>query len=264
MQMRHFCSTAASRVIPVIVGILTLLGDPAPSLAMSIAQWNFNISEGVNNAPVPSTGTGVAAAVGMTGGPNADILAAGGPPDSSDPSLPNNAWRVRGVTNNGWSGTTQFLSGARFDVSTAGYTNVSVSFDLLATDDSPRHGRFQYSLDGSTFTSLGSVLDFNAGNNDWVNGYTFDLSSVAGVNNNPSFAFRLVSAFSPIEFITDNGFEPPNSAFQRADATRGVYDGSAGNWRFDMVTVNGVPEPGKFAAMPLVFAAFALRWRSRR
>src|SRR5690606_3197234 len=123
--------------------------------------------------------------------------------------------------------------------------DVVVSLDLLATDGSPRHAQFQYTLDGSTFVSFGPLLDFNDGNDDWVNGRTWDLSPVAGANNNPLFGFKLVSAFSPVASTNANGLQPANTAFQRADAEDVVYDATAGNWRFDMVTISGtvVPEP---------------------
>lgn len=244
---------------------LAALSAPADTKAATITQWNFNTATGVNNAPAPSTGTGSATPVGMNGGANnADILVASGTPTSSDAGLPNNAWRVRGSQTNGWSGTTSLLSGARFNVSTAGSNDVAVSLEVHATDGSPRHGQFQYTVDGTNFTSFGALIDFNT-TFDGFAPFSFDLSAIPGANNNPSFGFKLVSAFSPVEFTNDNGVQPANTAFQRASATSQVYNGSAGNWRFDLVTVSGtaVPEPSSLAAAVIGALGLALA-RSRR
>jgi hypothetical protein len=181
---------------------------------------------------------------------------------SSDPAVspdPDLSWRVRGNSTansqNGWSGTTSLLSGAQFSTSTVGYKNVQVSFDIQATDGSPRYAQFQYTLDGNTFTSFGPLFDFSPTNDRWANGLSRDLSSIAGANNNPNFGFKIVSAFSPVDFTDAGGFHPANTAFQRADADPldGPYDGTAGNYRFDMVTFSGtaVPEPTTFMLLGL-------------
>lgn len=261
VSLRKFTSLAATGLCAVALA--------AVANAATITQWNFNTTRAINNTPAPSIGAGSATPVGMTNNNNnADILAAGGPPLSSDPepTATNSAWRVRGNTNNGWSGTTSLLSGARFNASTAGYKDVSVTLDLNATDGSPRHGQFQYTLDGTNFISFGPILDFNVGNGEWVNGRTWDLSAIAGASNNPNFGFKLVSAFSPVEFTNANGLQPANTAFQRASAENTVYNGTAGNWRFDMVTFSGnvVPEPSTIAliACGLGLVSAASRRRS--
>lgn len=240
-----------------LIGAVVGMGASADAVGATITQWNFNTTIGANNAPTPSIGAGTATPVGMNGGlNNADILAAAGNPVSSDPGLPNNAWRIRGSQNNGWSGTTQLLSGAQFNVSTAGLSSVVVSFEVNATDGSPRHGQFQYTVDGTNFTSLGSLIDFNPTNGGWAP-FSYDLSAISAVNNNPQFGFKLVSAFSPVEFTNANGVQPANTAFQRANAEPQVYNGTAGNWRFDMVTVSAVPEPSALIVGALAIAGLA-------
>lgn len=246
-----------------LVGIAFYLAMPimpAEVQAEIVTQWNFNTVIGVNNSPLPSTGVGSATPVGMNGGlNNADILAAGGTPTSTDPAATNNnAWRVRGSTNNGWSGTTQLLSGAQFNVSTAGFNNIVTSFDVNATNGSARYAQFQYTLDGSSFTSFAPLIDFNAFNDRWAPSFSFDLSSISGANNNPLFGFKLVSAFSPVEFTNSSGLQAANTAFQRSDAAMGVYNGTAGNWRFDMVTVTSVPEPATFSLVAVGTLGIAL------
>ena len=229
-----------------------------------ITQWNFNGPLGVSNAPSPSLGSGTAAPVGMNAGlNNADILNAGGTPTSSDISVSNQAWRVRGSQTNGWSGTVSLLSGARFNVSTVNRENIVVSMDINATDGSSRYAQFQYTLDGSSFSSLGGMLDFNPLNDRWLNEITFNLSSIAGAADNANFGFRIVSAFSPVDFTNANGPQAANTAFQRANAGPQLYTGAAGNYRFDMVTVSGgvIPTPGAAAVLGLAGLAAARRRR---
>ena len=219
--------------VRICLGLRPCLGGHARSvLGATITQWNFNTTTGVNNAPTPSIGTGSATPVGMNGGANnADILAAGGSTPSSDLGVPNNAWRVEEVTP--MAGQEQHNSSqaaSNFNVSTAGTSNIVASFDVQATDGSPRHGQFQYTVDGANFTSFGSLIDFNASFDGWAT-FSYDLSSIPAVNNNPLFGFKLVSAFSPVGFSNTNGVQPANTAFQRASGTPTVYNGTAGNWR---------------------------------
>jgi hypothetical protein len=261
-----------------MAGIVMLSLNAANASADTITQWSFNVNApGTNNSPVPSTGTGTAQMVGMT-----NNIHAGDFPNayngsmtvvSSDPAtVPDLSWRVRGIqdapnSNNGWSGTTSHLSGAQFKTSTVGYKNIQVSFDINATDGSPRYAQFQYTLDGISFNSFGPLFDFEPTNDAWANGLSRNLSSIPGANNNPNFGFKIVSAFSPVEFTDPNGFHPANTAFQRADAdpAGNAYDGSRGNYRFDMVTFSGtaVPEPATFILLGIAACGLAAT-RNRR
>jgi len=269
----NFTSTRC-RALPrafgvVAIACLAVAAASQPSMAALVTQWNFNVNApGTNNSPVPSTGNGVATIVGMNNNaPNGDFPTATNGIGSSDPAVsPDLAWRVRGSVNNGWSGTTSLLSGAQFNVSTVGLSDVTITMDINATDGSPRYAQFMYSTDGTIFTSFGPLFDFNATNDDWANGLSRDLTSIAAVNNNPNFAFKIVSAFSPFDFTDAGGFHPANTAFQRADADplSGPYNGTAGNYRFDMVSVFAVPEPGTLALMGLAFAVLGRRSRASR
>jgi hypothetical protein len=271
----NFCDRIGVRLCPrfrpefVLALVVCLSAQHAA--ADVITQWNFNGNgPGINNSPVPSTGTGTAGIVGMNGGPNGDSPAATNGIGSSDPSVtPNDlSWRARGITNNGWSGATPLLSGAQFLVSTVGFTGITLSFDINATDGSPRHAQLQYTTDGTNFTSFGPLFDFNATNDNWANGLSRDLSSIPGANNNPNFGFKIVSAFSPDAFTDLGGLHAANTAFQRADADplEGPYNGTAGNYRFDMVTISGiaVPEPSALALAGLAALSGCLVMRRKR
>ncbi len=243
--------------------------------AGTITQWNFNATVAANNAPAPSTGSGTASIVGMNGGPSGDILLANAGATSisqfsTDPvgtTTTGDAWRVRGVTTNGYS-TSNLTSGAEFLASTLGFNNITVSLDVYATGGAPRYGQFEYTLDGTNFTALGSPTDLRLAGTSltgstypegWQNGLSFSLLSIPGAANNANFGFKFVTAFSTSTFTDNNGANhAANTAFQRADedATK-AYDATKGNLRFDMVTFSGTtiaaPEPSS-----IVLAGLAL------
>ena len=218
-------------------------------LSTTIAQWSFTGSTPApNNAQNGSTGntvsqetattnnsTGTPAllALGMynsyNGGNSAsdDILATAGTAHST---FSESTLRVRGSTHNGWAvfnispgtanGAPQYSQGVEMDVSTAGYSNIQVSFDWYSTTQGIRDLQVQYNTNvnnaggwtnfvapggTSTATSVGNGISpagtYIAAANDYWNGagsapqITVDLSGISGANNDPNFGIRLVSAF---------------------------------------------------------------------
>jgi hypothetical protein len=203
--------------------------------AAPVAQWNFNSPAADANTASGSTataiGNGVASLVGGTTSSFASGDASGG---SSDPSLGDDSgWNV---TTFAAQGTGNLSRGVQFNVSTVGFKDLVISYDLRHSNTSSRYEQVQYSLDGSSFTDIAS-FDGNAGDT-WFNGRTVNLSSILGVNNNASFAFRVVSAFAP-----------GSAAYLPSDAAKSY--GTSGTWRFDMVTVSAlpVPEPDEYALL---------------
>ena len=87
-----------------------------------------------------------------------------------------------GVANNGRNIT--------FNVSTVGFSNILVSFATQGTSTGFNSNQFQYSLDGTNFIDFGPPYTPAA-----VFGtlpIVFTLTSIAGLNNNPNAAFRIV------------------------------------------------------------------------
>ena len=113
--------------------------------------------------------------------------------------------------------------------------------------------QFQYNTNinnAAGWTSFGGTSPtgtYIAVSNDYYNApgaptINVDLSSIAGANNDSNFGVRLVSAF-------DSTGNVPND-YAGAALTGGlttIYNNSSGNWRFDNLTVSGIPVPERRA-----------------
>ena len=116
--------------------------------------------------------------------------------------------------------------------STVGFSNIVVSFAAQATATGFKNDQFQYSTDGTTFTNFGAAFapqaSFFPTATPPGTATVFDLSSIAGLNNNANAAFRL---------------------------TLDGATSSAGNIRIDNLLVQGTAAP---APEPSTLAAFAM------
>jgi hypothetical protein len=232
---------------------LVVMAGAAAAQPIVFSEWNFNsypASQIVNN-PAPSTGRGVAIPLGMTNSYRfdtspvrtgsfvmCDATSSGASSDTA--SNPNQCWRVRGSYDTtlahagvGWSiYAPQYTQGAEFDVSTVNYDGITFSFDWFTTNQGVRNMQVQYSTDaGAHWTNIGGIQ--NAATNGWVNGITFNFSSIPAANNNPNFRVRMVSAYDP----TYTGTGSPTYT----GASGGQYNNNSGNWRFDKVSFKGTP-----------------------
>lgn len=214
---------------------LALAGLSAQAQAIVVTQWDFNSSpaDGSTSTGItsPAMGSGIASLVGGTSATFASGDASGG---SSDPaSGDDSAWNT---TTYAAQGTGDKTRGAQFAVDTTGWQDVVISYDLRHSNTSSRYEQVQYSLDGVNFVDI-ATFDGNLGDT-WFNGRTVDLSAISGADNNPLFAFRVVSTFAP------------GSSDYMASKSGSSY-GTTGTWRFDMVTVQAapVPEPEAYILM---------------
>ena len=191
-----------------------------------ITRWDFNsVVADANTATgsiSPSVGAGTIAAIG-----GATSLFASGDAGtgSSDPATGDDSgW---GNTSHPADGTNDKTAGISFALSTAGYTNIIVSYDVRHSNTSSRNSLFQYTTDITATTPV--WVDFQliaaTGGDTWF-ARSFNLSAITALNNNPNAGFRVVSVFEP----TTSVYAPSGASSSYA---------TTGNWRFDMVTVSG-------------------------
>ncbi|HEY5910210.1 MAG TPA: hypothetical protein VJA21_06350 [Verrucomicrobiae bacterium] len=208
-----------------ILALCALCFCLAPHVAPAeiIAQWNFN------NAVLPSCGQGTAS---LLGGVTATFATG----STNDPAS---------TGNTGWN-TTQYpaqatgnkTAGAQFDVSTLGYSDIVVRWDHRVSSSASKYCRLQYSSDGMHFLDLPGSISAAAvsSNPSYYEPQTNDLTTLAGVEDNPDFAFRIVSEFE--SSVLPFGTEEYVTTYGTNQYSR------AGTIRFDMVTVFGAPIAG--------------------
>lgn len=237
--------------------VLALVFAAALSQAATIYQWDFN-----SNPPDGSTSTGTdvpsiaalpGAAISRIGGVGFGTTPYTSGVGSSDPNVDDNsAYHTAGYPA---QGVDSGLAGIQVMASTVGYEKVRVSFDRRHSASASRWIQFQYTVDGTNFVPF---ADFEVPGTTLVmiNNASVDLSSVSAVDNNPNFGFRLVSIFGIV------GSAGGTQYTSVGNTTPGGSTYSAnGTIRYDMVTIDAVPEPASIAALALGVASLARRRR---
>ena len=172
-----------------------------------ITEWNFNgVASGLSTtSPVPSTGTGTASLLG-TG-----LSATFNTGSSLDLGSDNNRWNTR---NYAAQGADSGVYGVRFNVSTVGQADIQVKYEHRSSNSSSRWSRFEYTLDGTSFTSAGltnAEFENTLGGDQW-NSRAFDFTAINAADDNANFGFRIVSIFAP----TTSAYSPSNPASMAA------------------------------------------------
>jgi hypothetical protein len=217
-----------SRLVLLAFLALLLLWPAQQVNADEIAIWNFNDS---NLVVDHGTGT-LTTNFNLV---NVLFTQGGTSTNARQGDVAGQSMTLQGGTSNANNGRSLNLS-----VSTVGRSNILISFATQGTSTGFNSNQFQYSLDGVTFVNFGAPytppLTFGL--------VTFDLSSISGVNNNPSAAFRIV-------------FNGATSA--------------AGNNRIDNLVIEGqsittpVPEPASMLLLSLgLTGALATRYGAWR
>jgi hypothetical protein len=205
------------------VANLALLSTPATRLA----RWDFNGTNLLSpSTPAPASGSGTAS---LAGGATADF-STGSPSDSAGtPGAANSGWNSTSFPS---QGTANKTGGVQFKVSTVGYKNILLTWEERHSNSASKYARLRYSTDGTSFID-GPVIIMSATDNSFVF-YSADLSAVLSVNNNPNFAFQIVSEFESTAIGTAN-----NNYIGT-----GLSYSAAGTIRFDLVNVFGNPTNG--------------------
>jgi len=209
-----------------------LLSLTVGSFAAPITRWDFNTydGQGTTGTLAPALGTGSIAAIG---GVSSFFGFGSGSTDPAGASE-NSAW---GNGNLPLQGTGSGTGGYEGHVSTAGYSSITVTFDIRTQFSSSKYYQLQYQT--SAVGPWNSAGTFGVATEDHWETRTTNISSLdAAANNNSQFGFRVVAVF-----------KPGTSQYAGMSDTSGSYG------RFgilsDMVTVSGqvVPEPTSLVAM---------------
>jgi len=152
----------------------------------SLAYWDFN---GFLNFTNPSVAAGAGTATYTNCAPFSNSIASAIDPGSV---TPNNGWGSSTYPTNGNPANNK-TSGLRFNVSTAGAKNVTVSYDTRATSTASKYERLQYTTNGIDFIDYPTSSTFVQAVN--YESRAFDLTGFPGVANNPAFAVRMVAEF---------------------------------------------------------------------
>ncbi len=266
-----------------VAGALALLIQTNSQAQVTITAWTFETNAiAVNNSPSPTTGSGTASSLGMNVYPTPNIgvttddVLAGKASDTGANGVADTTqiWRIRGQAGangaaNGWSSLAPIgTQGAQFDVSTLGYSNITVSFDWYATTQGEANMQLQYTSNGSTWNNVqltlgGSDAGLVVSNNttsantvngwfvsdsisngvanagqDWFTGLTATITDPSAANNT-NFAIRIVNASTGADDVSTQGT---------------ALNNNSGNWRLDNVAIDGVaavPEPSTVAMVGL-------------
>jgi hypothetical protein len=198
-----------------------------------VSPGNVLADNGVNSAV--STATGLHASNTTYSIPAGDIdtnIAALAPPPSPNfgPGLPSSAAASNSPSSHSFSSTFWSVGDYwQFKTSTLGFTGVQVAWDQTGSNTGPGNFQFEYSLNGTSFTTIGSAytLPFNSWNATSDLGDSLSQTFAGAVDNQSTVYFRIVD----------------NSTTSVALGT--VASGGTG--RVDNFTVVGVPEPSTVA-----------------
>ena len=161
-----------------LICLLLLLTACAPAaFADELAVWNFNDSD-LNVDHGSGTLVSSLNAVNV-------LFAAGTTNNARLGDSAGQALSLQGGTGNANNGRN-----LTFNVSTAGFSDIVVSFATQGTSTGFSSNQFQYSLDGITFIDFGAPFDPATAFGSVP--LVFTLATIAGLNNNPNAAFRIV------------------------------------------------------------------------
>jgi len=219
-----------------------------------LARWDFG-SSSTSPQLTPNEGIGT-----ITNTPPNYLIGGATYMISGSPGNGQGGSGARLATQNNPTSALNTGTGLEVLVSTTGYENIILTWHGIASAAGANRSRVQYTTDGSTWIEFpavggdgGNAENINTSNEDAgfaqhiLNGVTYylyknsnntwdarlaDFSSISGVNNNPNFGVRFLTAF-----------DETTGTYVRASGASGEV---SGNISFDNITFKGVAstDPG--------------------
>jgi hypothetical protein len=209
-----------------LVFCLSLTAASAQAATTTIAQWTFETS-------VPASAGSFAAEVGSGS-------ALGFHAGASTYSSPVGNGSAHSFSSNTWAVGDYY----QFQVSTAGYDSIALTWDQTSSNTGPRNFKLAYSTNGTTFTDFASysVLANAAPNATWAStgtpksiyNLTDNLGAIPALNNQAAAYFRLVD----VSTVSANGLVVASGGTDRVD-----------NFTVTGSVIASVPEPESYAMM---------------
>jgi hypothetical protein len=203
------------------------------SLPSKITQWTFNSVTNDENTSTgvttPSIGSGTMTLSSVT----ANGFNFGSTLDPASLGTDNSSRALQGPSNSSVANKT---GGPQFVASTEGYTNIVVSWELWTAARASAYWRGQYTTNGTTWIDHVKVdkrTPFLENGGATFTSHLDDLTGVAGVANNPNFAYRIVAEYEST--ATGSG----SAAYVPTDPNDPSGYNNTGPFRVDLVRIMG-------------------------
>ncbi len=203
------------------------------SAQTTLAKWTFEtltLSTANTNNPSDGWCTNIAADIG-----SGSFSAFHSRTATVAYSTPAGNGSAKSLSSNNWTNSPSDFY--QFVVATTGYGSIAVSYDQVGSGTGPGNFNFQYSTDGinfitfSNYTLPSTITGWSSGTANPGSTFTFDLSSVTALENQPLVYFRVADASTT--------------------AINGGTVGTGGTGRIDNVAVSGtVPGPASIVVDP--------------
>lgn len=210
-----------------VLAVSLVAGLAATANADDLARWTFETSQ-------PATAGPHLAEAGVYSGLS---QASGSHAGAATYSTPTGNGSARSYSSNTWAIGDYY----QFTTSTLGYSGISITLDQTSSNTGPRDFVIQWSIDGSSFTNLGSqysVLANAAPNNVWTAGTPrpeFNIGNFTG----PAALDNKATVYFRVRMNTNT-------------SANGGSVAAGGTDRVDNVVISGtVPTPGTMGLMGL-------------